>query len=94
MKLSYRCTCEREFKRDKYSGISNLDGRSKGAKNIKKNHCIICFVRNYEIIKSYNEMLRDEEERFRKPGAIRKSLEWRFLKMPGVKCRMLLGNFV
>ena len=66
MKLSYRCTCEREFKRDKYSGLSNLDGRSKGAKNIKKNHCIICFVR---------------------------SLEWRFLKMPGVKCRMLLENF-
>ena len=36
MKLSYRCTCEREFKRDKYSGISNLDGRSKGAK--QKSH--------------------------------------------------------
>ncbi len=49
MKFSYECNCQREYNRNKKTGLSNLDGRSKAAKDIEKNYCIICFMKCIEI---------------------------------------------
>ena len=48
MKFTYTCNCQREYKTNPITGISNLDGRSKGSKDIKKNYCIVCFMKCIE----------------------------------------------
>jgi len=48
MEFTYTCNCQREYKINPITGISNLDGRSKGSKDIKKNYCIVCFMKCIE----------------------------------------------
>lgn len=56
MKMTYECNCQREYNRDKKTGISNSDGRSTASKNIEKNYCIICFMKCIEIRNKQEEM--------------------------------------